>query len=416
MVSADFLVLFDDADAEVGSEPVRPPWLVLVVDDDPDVAAVTRMVMAGCRFEGGEIKVLAANSVTEAQRMLKAHPEIAVVLLDVVMETEDAGLRLVSTIRTEFDLRALRIILHTGQPGYAPERAVICRYDINDYRVKGEVTAHSLYTSVIAALRGYAEISARIQAEREAVLAARSKAQFLSSLSHELRTPLNAIIGFAEVIARQGFSPAREPRYLDYIHAISDNGRQLLAVLNALLAMARIDAGRYELCEQVIEVDTLLAAALSAASERAAAAGVTLVARPSPVPSLLADSAALAQILDNLLSNAIKFSPSRSTVELSVAYGQHGGPVISVADRGIGIPGHRLGDLFLQFSQLDAGINRRFNGIGLGLAIVKGLVTLHGGTVEVASVHGEGTTVSVVLPAFRLVPDYRTAMDAAPPV
>ena len=118
---------------------------------------------------------------------------------------------------------------------------------------------------------------------------------------------------------------------------------------------------------------------------------------------LLADSTALAQILDNLLSNAIKFSRKGGVVELSVWLGEDGRPAIAVSDRGIGIPAKRLRDLFRPFTQVDASFSRYFEGVGLGLAIVKGLVELHGGSIEVTSVEGEGTTMTVRLPAERLV-------------
>ncbi len=395
----DFLI--DDQSTDAPDCHSKSPWLVLVADDNPDMIAVTRAVLNGCTFENREIEVLDARSAGEARRVLEQHPDIAVILLDVVMETDDAGLRLVSAIRNELRMRELRIILRTGQPGFAPERDVIRQYDINDYRLKSELTAHSLYTSVVAALRSYGEINARLHAEQEALLAARSKSQFVANMSHELRTPLNAIIGFAEVIAHNGL---KRHEVADYISAIRDNGLRLLSVLNALLDMAAIDAGRYTLREQVITVDDLLATSLAAASERAAVAGVTLAVHPSPrVTTLMADSAALAQVLDNLLSNAIKFSPLGGVVDLSVTLGTDGKPALSVTDHGIGIPADRLRGLFEPFSQVDAGFSRHFEGIGLGLTIVKGLVDLHGGTIEVASTDGHGTTMTVHLPANRLV-------------
>lgn len=281
---------------------------------------------------------------------------------------------------------------------------MIRRYDINDYRLKTELTAHSLYTSVVAALRGYAEITARIRAEQEAILAVRSKSQFLAGMSHELRTPLNAIIGFSDILSHLDPRTTDLERYRDYVTTISDNGSQLLGIVNALLDMASLDAGHYELREQVIITNELLASRVAAAAERAAAAGVTLTLQPSEqVTMLLADNTALSQILDNLLSNAIKFSPSGGNVKLSATLDAGHRPTLTVADHGIGIPAERHHDLFRPFTQVDAGHDRRFEGTGLGLAIVKGLVTLHGGTIEVASVEGEGTTMTIRLPAARLI-------------
>jgi signal transduction histidine kinase/HPt (histidine-containing phosphotransfer) domain-containing protein len=142
-------------DAQVSSEP----WVILIVDDDPAIHATTRMVLRGFTFEGRIAHFLSAASAAEARAILEATPEIAVILLDVVMESDDAGLRLVRTIRNVLNNRRVRIILRTGQPGQAPERDVILNYDINDYRSKTELTAQKLFTSVVAALRGYQDIT-----------------------------------------------------------------------------------------------------------------------------------------------------------------------------------------------------------------------------------------------------------------
>ncbi len=138
---------------------LRPePWLILVVDDDPSIHAATRMVLRGVTFRGRPLECISANSADEARKALLSGPEIALVLLDVVMESDDAGLRLVHFIRDVLKNRRVRIILRTGQPGQAPERDVILNYDINDYKSKTELTIQKLFTSVVAALRGFEDI------------------------------------------------------------------------------------------------------------------------------------------------------------------------------------------------------------------------------------------------------------------
>ena len=139
--------------------PVFEPWSILIVDDDASIHAATRMVLRGVKFRGRSLKCLSANSAAEARKALQSRPEIALVLLDVVMESDDAGLQLVRYIRTEMGNRRVRIILRTGQPGQAPERDVILNYDINDYKSKTELTTQKLFTSVVAALRGYEDIT-----------------------------------------------------------------------------------------------------------------------------------------------------------------------------------------------------------------------------------------------------------------
>ncbi|MFD1623742.1 hybrid sensor histidine kinase/response regulator [Azospirillum griseum] len=155
----------DAAVAAPEPEPVEP-WVILIVDDDPAIHATTKMVLRGFTFEGRPAQFLSAGTAAEARAVLRDNPAIAVVLLDVVMESDDAGLRLVRHIRSELNNRRVRIILRTGQPGQAPERDVILSYDINDYKSKTELTAQKLFTSVVAALRGYQDISA-IEDHRE---------------------------------------------------------------------------------------------------------------------------------------------------------------------------------------------------------------------------------------------------------
>lgn len=135
------------------------PWRILVIDDDPEVHAVTRLILAKTVFKQRKVELLSAYSATEAQQILQTEPNIAVILLDVVMETEDAGLLLVHTIRHDLGNKAVRIILRTGQPGQAPEERVIIDYDINDYKSKSELTSQKLFTTVIASLRAYETIS-----------------------------------------------------------------------------------------------------------------------------------------------------------------------------------------------------------------------------------------------------------------
>ncbi|MBP2230177.1 signal transduction histidine kinase/PleD family two-component response regulator/HPt (histidine-containing phosphotransfer) domain-containing protein [Azospirillum agricola] len=170
-MSDEFLFADEDPAAEAVSVPPVPPepvepWVILIVDDDPAIHATTKMVLRGFTFEGRPAQFLSAGTATEARAVLRANPAIAVILLDVVMESDDAGLRLVRHIRSEMRNRRVRIILRTGQPGQAPERDVILSYDINDYKSKTELTAQKLFTSVVAALRGYQDITA-IEDHRE---------------------------------------------------------------------------------------------------------------------------------------------------------------------------------------------------------------------------------------------------------
>jgi two-component system, sensor histidine kinase and response regulator len=163
-MSDEFLFADDEPAAPDAAEvEPPPPWTVLIVDDDAAIHATTKMVLRGFSFAGRPVEFLSAVSAAEARDLLRRTPGVAAILLDVVMESDDAGLQLVRYIRNDLNNRRVRIILRTGQPGQAPERDVILNYDINDYKSKTELTAQKLFTTVAAALRGYQDISAVIR-------------------------------------------------------------------------------------------------------------------------------------------------------------------------------------------------------------------------------------------------------------
>src|ERR1700692_4065643 len=153
----DIMRVIDDAGAPAGAEP-GPAWKIAVIDDDAAVHEGTRFALYDYSLHGQSIEILSAYSAQEGRELMSSVADIAVILLDVVMETDDAGLKLVDFIRTELKNEAVRIILRTGQPGQAPERQVIVDYDINDYKAKTEMTAAKLFTSLTAALRSYQQL------------------------------------------------------------------------------------------------------------------------------------------------------------------------------------------------------------------------------------------------------------------
>ena len=181
--TTDDELLFADEAEDDATDSALPPWTVLIVDDDPEVHAITRVVLGDATFQDRGIAFLSAHSAGEASTLLRSTDDIAAVLLDVVMETDDAGLRLVHFIREELGNRHIRIILRTGQPGRAPERQVIVDYDINDYRAKSELTAQTLFTATVAALRSYQHISAIEQGRRGLEDAERATVHALGKLA-----------------------------------------------------------------------------------------------------------------------------------------------------------------------------------------------------------------------------------------
>ncbi|MBP2229906.1 response regulator RpfG family c-di-GMP phosphodiesterase [Azospirillum agricola] len=185
----DALLFASETPEETGGARRPPPWLILIADDDHEVHAITRVVLGDVRFENRPLKFLSAYSAVQARALLAEHPDIAAILLDVVMETDDAGLTLVRHIREELGNGQIRIILRTGQPGQAPERQIIAQYDINDYKAKSELTAQKLFTATVSALRSYRHI-ATIERSRqglEAVMEAADRLYEQRSLARFLR-------------------------------------------------------------------------------------------------------------------------------------------------------------------------------------------------------------------------------------
>ncbi len=242
-------------------------------------------------------------------------------------------------------------------------------------------------------------------AKETAEIASRSKSEFLANMSHELRTPLNAIMGFAEILATEIFGSLGDPRYREYAADIHESGGHLLTLISDILDLSKIEAGKFELAEQSVEVVDLIETVVRIVGGRAVSAGLSLRTEVEEgLPPLRADLRACKQILINLLSNAVKFSHQGDTVTVSAGLLPDGQLRLSVRDTGIGIPDAALSRVMAPFEQVDSSLVRRRQGTGLGLPIVNALVDLHGGTFTLDSIVGIGTTASVTLPAWRTLP------------
>lgn len=235
--------------------------------------------------------------------------------------------------------------------------------------------------------------------EREHAIAAnRAKSEFLANMSHELRTPLNAIIGFAEVITLRMWG-ANSDRYFDYAEDIVMSARHLLHVINDILDMSKIEAGRYELTLEDVDLPTVIGDCLTIVKGRAQEADIDLIDEfPTALPPVRIDARAIKQVLLNLLSNAIKFTPSGGAVHVTGSCDADGTLTIRVRDTGVGIRAEDLTRIFEPFWQGDPNIRRRSEGTGLGLAISRKFVELHGGSLAIASSDSGGTVATIRLP------------------
>jgi signal transduction histidine kinase len=229
----------------------------------------------------------------------------------------------------------------------------------------------------------------------------RAKSAFIANMSHELRTPLNAVIGFSEILANETFGPHASPRYRDYASDILAGGHHLLAVINDILSLAKIEAGQQRIDLEPCVLEEFAQDVTRLLAGQAAAAGVALVVEPSAALAVRADATALRQILINLVANALKFTDAGGRVAL--AWRAQGAMVgITVADTGIGIPPDQLAGLGKPFVKVEQTSPRNVGGLGLGLSIVQGLVSEMHGTLAIESTPGTGTTVHIRLPRVRM--------------
>jgi len=288
--------------------------------------------------------------------------------------------------------------------------------------------AYRLYSTTLATLEARAEKDALIgeleqsksisdEARRRAEAANIAKSRFLAQMSHELRTPLNAILGFSEVMKGEIFGPHGVPAYKDYAADIHNSGVHLLNLINEILDLSRIEAGRYELNEEAVSLARVVEDCHHLLKLRASNRGITIHELFEPdMPRLWANERAVRQICLNLLSNGIKFTPQGGEIWLKAGWTASGGQYMSVKDTGPGIPDEEIPVVLASFGQGSNSIKSAEQGAGLGLPIAKNLIDLHGGTFALKSKLRIGTEVIVTFPPERVMAALAPIAHGAPPL
>jgi signal transduction histidine kinase len=411
-----------DGTAPAPEAAIDEPASVLVVDDNPAMLESLAAVVSGMGLE-----VVTATSGREALRQLLQR-DFALVLLDVNMPIMD-GFETAALIHGRPRSAHLPIIFVTAEAHGEKDR--FRGYDLGavDFiyspilpeilRAKIRVFADLFYLNrqlrrQAEDLRARSEEVGRKNLELEQ--ASRMKSEFLATMSHELRTPLNAIIGFADAM-RNGLAGDMSAQQREYLGDILASGEHLLALINDILDLSKIEAGKLELHQEEIDIVPLLQNSLSVIRDRAAHRAIHVEFHPEVSGSIRADRRNLRQIIYNLLSNAEKFTPDGGRVTVEVRRVARSVPAeadcvveletgatathyleIKVSDTGIGIDEQERARLFQPFVQLDSSLSRQYQGTGLGLALVKRLVQLHHGCLAVASKPGEGSTFTIWIP------------------
>ncbi len=372
---------------------------VLVVEDNPGDARLTRELLIDAGWPNDAI----AEADTLAGACQTLNEEGAdVVLLDLSLPDADGLKGLTALQQCQPNIP---IVVLSGHDDEMHALAAV-QQGAQDYLVKADITVDTVRRAVRYAIERKRLTHSLLEAKMNAELASRAKSEFLANMSHELRTPLNAIIGFAEVLQGQSKGELGHPSYADYVRDIHESGRHLLAVINSILDIAKVEAGHMELVEEPVELPAVLSTVTRLLRNEAARAEVELHCHlPDELPEVYADRRLLRQIFSNLLSNAIKFSREGGKVVVTAELLTCGRLVGRVEDNGIGIAPEQLELITQPFVQAQSTFTRSYQGTGLGLSIVKSFAELHGGQLDITSVHGEGTTVSITLPANRLLHD-----------
>jgi two-component system, cell cycle sensor histidine kinase PleC len=270
------------------------------------------------------------------------------------------------------------------------------------------VLAMAMVTSVILNVNDMAEKAITLSRAQEGLVerltrANAAKSEFLANMSHELRTPLNAIIGFSDVMQQEVMGPIETPAYRGYLDDIHFSGNHLLSLINDILDLSKIEAGKFDLKDEIVDFYELIEETGALIRLRAADAGIKIVNAVPPGMIVRGDRRALRQIAVNLASNAVKFTARGGEVRASHSIAKNGDVCFRLTDTGRGIHPDDLGRIFESFGQGRHDHASRERGTGLGLPIVRGLIRAHGGDVTLASELGKGTTVTLTIPAARVV-------------
>jgi signal transduction histidine kinase len=376
---------------------------ILVVDDDPIVRS---LMQATLRTDG--FTVFEAADGVEGCRLYEEHrPDL--MLVDLIMPHMD-GYELCRVLRARPESAYVPIVVATSLDD-VPSIARAYDAGATDFIPKpvNWLVLNHRVRYILRASRAFEELrrnQERLIAAKEAAEAAnRAKSEFLANMSHELRTPLNAIIGFSGMMRDRMFGPL-DDKYAEYAGIIGDSGRHLLAIISDILDLSKADADRMMLAEERVEIEDVVELGSKIVEDMARRARIQFVSEiEEKLPPVIGDPAKLTQILVNLLSNAVKFTPPGGQVRLRVGQRAHRGITFQVEDTGVGMSPDQIPIALAPFGQISNSLTRKHDGVGLGLPLTKRLVELHGGTMELDSEPGKGTTASVHLPEARVCRD-----------
>ena len=392
-------------------------WKILIVDDEEDIHHVTRIALKGFTFRGKPVVFYDAYSAAEAEKILKKHPDIALILLDVVMETTNAGLDLVKIIRDKLGNKVTQIIIRTGQPGQAPERDVIVSYEINDYKTKTELTSLKLFTVALASLRAYEavqqigrlneefklEINRHIRKEKilehakeKAEKSEQQKSIFLHQMSEKVQGPLNLILDSSDTIRKEVKDQVND-NIRQLFDDMSYSGKEIIRAVQMIKDLSEIQADNYEVNREKISVSDAIRDILADEKYAIHKSGIDLVVEnKASLDIILIDEYAFGQILSNVIDNAVK-NTKEGLIEIKVSQDNDKFLKISVSDTGRGMSQSFQKEMFFPFKR-ELSNDANGHGLGLGLTLTKEFCKLMNVNIHITSKPGKGTRVYLSIP------------------
>jgi two-component system cell cycle sensor histidine kinase PleC len=380
-------------------DPTQKPRQPLLLPTELEDRALLLAHMGRWRWALNERDVLFSHNLYEIFDLDTSRFTASLNMLRTLISTRDLG-RIFITVNR---------LIQEGQEGVIDFVMKHPARNDRDYHVRCYACAERHPNGQIVALYGFLQDISREKRNQAALqhaleeteAANRAKSRFLATMSHELRTPLNAIIGFSEMMNAELLGPLGSKRYVDYAGSINESGRYLLDLINDILDMSKIEAGKYELVHEPVNVVKAIRLSCHMVENTVQDKGLNLTLVSAHDGYVIeADRRAFMQIMLNLLSNAAKFTNTGGAISITVAESDGDRIAITVTDTGIGIPSDKLHRIGQPFEQVSSATTRSHGGTGLGLAITKKLVEMHEGDLRIESVLGKGTSVTLSMPAI----------------